>query len=247
MKVLDQNFPTENLIIEHEPPCCNHCAPHSIISCCDVSDPGHTTGMDTTDSATKNKHRPNKVKVDTNHPWTNLDMQLESKLKAFHEELHVEWWKDAEDDFLSPQIFLNLDQIHHLCHLMHARALVTITDLENNFKWSWMDDYGSALLLVIHNVYKPQVLSDNAIPDASITSSLLPSMHQPGTTPSAPSNPTKIIKPHVKRGTGNQHCSVCQLVGHNSEYLFPFCCTYIFNPLYRIEFTVPKEVIELSS
>src|SRR6266478_1783602 len=100
MKVLDQNFAAENLIIEHEPPCCNRCAPHSIISCCDVCDPGHTMGMDTTDSAPKNKHRPNKVKVDTNHPWTNLDMQLESKLKAFCEELHVEWWKDAEDDFL---------------------------------------------------------------------------------------------------------------------------------------------------
>src|SRR5260370_12822599 len=110
-----------------------------------------------------------------------------------------------------------------------------------------MDDYGSALLHVIHNVYKPQVLADNAIPDTIIPSSLLPSTHQLGTTPSAPSNPTKIIKPCAKRGIGNQCCSVCQLVGHNSEYLFPFCCTYIFNLLYRIEFTVPKEVIKLSS
>src|SRR5260370_16741272 len=118
-------------------------------------------------------------------------MQLESKLKAFHEELHAEWWKDAEDDFLSPQIFLHLNQIHHLCHLMHARSLVTIANLENNFKWSWMDDYGSALLCVIHNVYKPQVLSNNAIPDTSITSSLLPSIHHLETTPSPPSTPPK--------------------------------------------------------
>src|SRR5260370_314082 len=89
-----------------------------------------------------------------------------------------------------------------------------------------MDDYGSALLHVKHNVYKPQVLSNNTIPDTSITSSPLPSTHQPGTTPSAPSNPTKIIKPHVKRGIGNQCCSMCQLVGHNSEYYGPPIDTY---------------------
>ena len=93
---------------------------------------------------------PNKVKVDTTHPWTDLNMQLESKLKAFCQDLHAEWWKDTQDCFLSPQIFLNLDQIHHLCHITHAKPLVTINDLQNNFKWSWMEDYGSCLLCVIH-------------------------------------------------------------------------------------------------
>ena len=77
-------------------------------------------------------------------------MQLESKLKAFCQDLHAEWWKDTQDCFLGPQIFLNLDQIHHLCHITHAKPLVTINDLQNNFKWSWMEDYGSCLLCVIH-------------------------------------------------------------------------------------------------
>ncbi len=91
--------------------------------------------------------------VDANHPWMALDLQLESELKTFQD---VEWWKDTEDHFLGPQIFLSLDQIHHLYHVTHAKPLVTINDLQTNFKWSWMEDYGSALLCVIHHVYKPE-------------------------------------------------------------------------------------------
>ena len=175
-----------------------------------------------TDPAPKSKRRPNKVKVDANRPWSALDVQLESELKAFREELHAEWWKDTEDRFLGPQIFLNLDQIHHLCHIAHAKPLVTINDLQNNFKWSWMEDYGSALLGIIHSVYKPEELSleDGAIIDPDTSNTPLPSVHQMGTAPSASSNPTKIIKPHAKRGTGTQRCSACQSLGHNSKYLF---------------------------
>ena len=78
--------------------------------------PEHTAKMYEMDPAPKNKCSPNKVKVDTTHPQTDLDVQLKSKLKAFCQDLHAEWWKDTQDCFLGPQIFLNLDQIHHLCH-----------------------------------------------------------------------------------------------------------------------------------
>ena len=127
---INQIFPTDPITIEHESPCCDHCAPCSTTMCCDICDPEHTVSMYATDLAPKNKHRANKVKVDPKCLWTSLDGQLESKLKAFHEELYAEWWKDSEEDFfLGPQIFLNLDQIHDLCHLAHAKVLVTIDNL----------------------------------------------------------------------------------------------------------------------
>src|SRR5258708_3014763 len=222
---INQIFPTDPITIECESPCCDCCVPHSTTMCCDICDPEHTASMYATDLAPKNKHRANKVKVDPKRLWMSLDGQLESKLKAFCEELYAEWWKDSEEDFfLGPQIFFNLDQIHDLCHLAHAKVLVMIDDLQNNFKWSWMEDYGSALLRVIHDVYKPEVLSPIINPDGAIidpgttNTSSLPSMHQPGTALSAPSNSLRVIKPWAKRGIGTQCCSACQLQGHNSEY-----------------------------
>ena len=141
-------------------------------------------------------------------------------------------WKGTEDLFLSPQVFLNLQQIQHLCHLAHANAAMTIDNLQNNFKWSWMEDYGSALLDVIHGIYKPKPSSDSRDddnPDNSNPLSPSSSTHQPGTAPSASSKSMKISKQHMKRGIGTQHCSACQMVGHNSESLFLLGCRYLFN------------------
>jgi hypothetical protein len=181
--------------------------------------------MHTTDPSPKSKRKPNKAKVDPDRPWTPLDAQLESELKAFHVKLHTEWWKDAEDCFLGPTIFLSRHQIQHLCHLSHANALATIEDLQNNFKWNWMEDYSMALLHLIHSVYKLDSTSDSMQdpgtinPGTSAGNSAFPSSstNPPNITPCTPAKP---VKPRTKRGPGHQRCGACQLLGHNSESLF---------------------------
>jgi len=108
--------------------------------------------------------------------------------------LHAEWWKDAEDHFLGPTIFLSGQQIRHLCHLAHANALATIEDLENNFKWNWMEDYGVALLHLIHSIYKLDSALDsmqNAGTSAGDSASPSLSTNPPNITPCTPAKPTK--------------------------------------------------------
>src|SRR5258708_8322528 len=145
-----------------------------------------------------------------------LDSELECRLKDFRVKLHAEWWKDKEDHFLGPHIFLNCLHIRHLCNLASTGLLTTIDDLHNNFKWNWMDDHGSTLLSIIHDVYgAPPLVLNCSLGDAEISEG------QPPSGPSTVSNSKSHTTPRIKKGAGSQRCSTCQSLGHNSKYIRP--------------------------
>ena len=105
------------------------------------------------DAPPKTKQKPNKVKIDENHPLMDLDKRLRHELDAFQEKIHAEIWGDVMDFLFGSHVFLTMPQILHLCHLAHANALHTLEDLKNNFWWNWMPDYGHTLLKLIHHIY----------------------------------------------------------------------------------------------
>ena len=117
--------------------------------------------MHAPDTAPKSVHNPNKIKINEIRTLMPLDAELELRLKEFREKLHAEWWGDQENDLLGPHIFLGRSQIRHLCNLANAEPLITIKELQNNFKWNWMDDHGLALLNIIHNVYGHPVVPNS--------------------------------------------------------------------------------------
>ncbi|KAF8317296.1 uncharacterized protein EI90DRAFT_3133943 [Cantharellus anzutake] len=189
------------------------------MSCCDLCDSIHTEKMHTADPIPKSTRNPNKIKIDENRQLTPLDVELEHRLKEFRVKLHTEWWKDMEDHFLGPHIFLNRSHIRLLCNLASAGPLTTVDDLHNNFKWNWMDDHGTTLLGIIHNVYghspPAAVLPDsNKISEVAITSDDHSAMSHVAST-SSDSKPH--AKPRVKKGPGSQRCSTCQGFGHNKS------------------------------
>ena|SRR5258708_2047839 len=128
-----------------------------------------------------------------------LDSELECKLKDFQVKLHAEWWKDKEDHFLGPHIFLNCSHIQHLCNLASTGLPTTIDDLHNNFKWNWMDDHSSTLLSIIHNVYgAPNLVLNCSLGDAEISEG------QPPSGPSTAFNSKSHTTPQIKKGAGSQ-------------------------------------------
>ena len=61
----------------------------------------------------------------------------------------------------------------------------TINDLHNNFKWNWMDNHGSTLLSIIHDVYgAPPLVLNCSLGDAEISE---------GQPPSGPSTASMLI------------------------------------------------------
>ncbi len=129
-------------------------------------------------------------------------------------------WGDITDILFSSHIFLTTPQIIHLCHLAHISTLQTLEDLENNFQWNWMQDYSHELLGCIHHVYNVEP----STPIDGIGSSWNHS--QPDTMMldnQVSSEPLKGGKQRVKRGPGNQHCSACGMLGHNSEFCNHIC------------------------
>ncbi len=167
------------------------------------------------DAPPKTKRKPNKVKFDEDHLFTKLDKQLEHELDTFREKIHAEMWGDVTDILFSSHIFLTTLQIIHLCHLAHISTPQTLEDLENNFQWNWMQDYGHELLGCIHRVY-------NVKPSTSIDGIGSSQIHsQPDTMMldnQVSSEPLKGGKQRVKRGPGNQRCSACGMLGHNSKF-----------------------------
>ena len=146
-------FSTQFLITESEVHCHECCSPREILSCCDICDPNWTKAMLAIDAPPKTKQKPNKVKIDENHPLMDLDKRLRHELDAFQEKIHAEIWGDVMDFLFGSHVFLTMPQILHLCHLAHANALHTLEDLKNNFWWNWMPDYGHTLLKLIHHIY----------------------------------------------------------------------------------------------
>ena len=184
-----------------------------------LCDPGRTEKMHAVDPSLESTRNPNKIRIYENRQLTPLDVELECKLKEFRVKLHAEWWKDKEDHFLGPRIFLNQSHIRQLCNLASAGPLTTIDDLRNNFKWNWMDDHGSALLSIIHDVYGPPPLGDPE--DVGISETEPPSGSSATSDILNASNSKSHAKLRVKKSAGKQRCSACRGLGHKSKYIAP--------------------------
>ena len=175
------------------------------------------------DAPPKTKQKPNKVKIDENHPLMDLDKRLRHELDAFQEKIHAEIWGDVMDFLFSSHVFLTTPQILHLCHLAHANALHTLEDLENNFQWNWMPDYGHTLLKLIHHIYdfKPSTtISPNdeiGTSNSPLNSSQPSAIKLNNRSDQSSSESTRTGEPRVKKGLGSQCCSACSLLGHNSK------------------------------
>ena len=171
------------------------------------------------------KQIPNKVKIDKDHPLTNLDEQLKHELDTFQERIHAEIWGDVTNVLFGSHIFLTAPQILHLCHLAHTNALHTLEDLENNFHWNWMPDYSHQLLELIHCVsnYKLHVSAFIPVEDGISTSKSSLNHSQPDAGKLDNQSSSKASRQKVKKGLGNQHCGACGVLGHNSKF-----CRHIY-------------------
>ena len=168
--------------------------------------------MQAVDMPPKMKQKPNKVKMDKDCPFTDHDEQLKHELKAFWEKIHAELWGNITNILFGPHIFLTEPQIFHLCHLAHANALHTLEDLENNFQWNWISDYGHALLELIHHVNTPEMSAPISVKDG---------IGQPDAEKldnQVSSKSSRGGKERIKKGPGNQCCSACGTLGHNSKF-----------------------------
>ena len=85
-----------------------------------------------------------------------------------------------------------------------------------------MDDHGSTLLSIIHDVYGPPPLILNSnLGDAEISKGQLLAGSSTMSNVVNTSNSKSQTTLRVKKGAGSQRCSACRAVGHNSKYITP--------------------------
>ena len=85
-----------------------------------------------------------------------------------------------------------------------------------------MDDYGAALLTIIHDVYGPPTVLNGNMGNVGISEANPPSASAASIVAITPSDSKTHLKLQVQKGMGSQQCSTCQAPGHNSTYIVPY-------------------------
>ena len=208
------NF-SHGFLIDPEPHCCDHCSPILCLSCCDLCNPGQTKNMHALDQVPKVVQKPKRIKVDTEYTPNDDDKKLKVALISWRRKVHKEAWPNG-NLYLRPTAMVSNDNLMLLCHLTHAHAIKTPSNIEKNI-WSpqvpmIMKD-ANTIVHLIHSIIPP--------PSPKLKSTLIPP------TP-------KTLKPinlvHAAVGKAPLQCSACQGWGHTSKsYFAVFVIPNIYN------------------
>ena len=156
------------------------------------------------DPAPKTSRKLNKIKLDTNYTPNENDKKLKAALIGWHDKIHQDAWPEG-DIYLGPTAMISNQILMQLCHLAHAHAVKTPSDVANNIQSAQLPTvmkHVEVILRIIHSI-----IPENAVEPQQILTSV----------------PKPVDPLQVSVGKPPRQCGACQQWGHTSEpttYLF---------------------------
>ena len=183
------------------------------------------------DPTPKGNRRPNRVKVSTKYVLTDGDKKLKAALYDWRAQVHRDFWGTKTNYFLGPEAIVSDKILDHICHLAHAHAVRSVSDIENNV-WGAQRNvilkHGNLILTLILSHVPFPTLPPPATPTAPIaTPVILDSFstlasHPPPSSFCAPDEPKAQRRPREA-----YQCGVCHVAGHTSKLNISHCLSFI--------------------